>query len=65
MRFEEPLDKNRWESPLITIQAIDGDVPPPVEDIMDHLTGKKSKKNLAPPLSVVPVRSSMVEICDI
>ena len=53
MRFEEPRMHNRWDSPLIILQASDENTP--TDKILEAMS---SRKNVAPPMSTLPNTAS-------
>jgi tRNA uridine 5-carbamoylmethylation protein Kti12 len=57
-RYEEPDDKNRWDSPLFTIMYDDKEIPG--ERIYDSAILKKA---LPPNLSTVSVSVDFCDVC--
>jgi protein KTI12 len=45
LRYEEPIESNRWDSPLFTIIYDDSQLP--IDDIWACLTSTKAKPNLS------------------
>lgn len=41
MRYEEPVDTNRWDSPLFTVVSLDQDEQLPIDEIWDALVLKR------------------------